>query len=162
MKENYCHFQLSDDEYSFVKGKLEQVLNTPAGQQDSTWRTEANLMVKLISWYEKSQFPSLAKVLYSTISEADHTQANPLDIIKNRMKELGINKTVLAQRVELSKPRITELLNARRKMSLALAKRIAAAIDVPLTSLLADYPIYERAYDKQRGDFSKTTSPVTE
>jgi len=65
---------------------------------------------------------------------------DPVELIKNVMEFLGEDQAGLA-RVLRSKPRASEILNRRRRLTLAQIRQISVAWKVPADPLIQEYEL---------------------
>lgn len=69
-----------------------------------------------------------------------------LQLLKDRLAELGLNQSELGQRIGASPPMVSRWMNATRRPSLTMAFRIQAELGVPADAWLDD-PIAADADD---------------
>ena len=63
---------------------------------------------------------------------------NGLQLLKDRLAELGLNQSELGQRVGASPPMVSRWMNATRRPSLTMAFRIQAELGVPASAWVDD------------------------
>lgn len=94
--------------------------NTPEGD-------ELDLLMLVVDAYERENLEPLPP--------------DPIDAIEFRMEQLGLeNSAALAELVELTRGRISELLNRKRALTLDHIRRFSR-IGVPAEVLIADYEL---------------------
>lgn len=73
--------------------------------------------------------------------EDEHDQfdyPDPIEAIKFRMEQLGLNQTDLSAVIGY-KSRVSEILNRKRKLSLAMIRALAAKLSIPSDVLIQEY-----------------------
>ncbi len=85
---------------------------------------ELELLSLLIDQYEKEKFP---------IDLPD-----PIDAIKFRMDQLGYKQKDLAEAMGL-KSRVSEILNRKRKLNLAMIRKLHDELGIPTDVLVREY-----------------------
>lgn len=85
---------------------------------------EAEVLSILIEKYEDEHYP---------IDTPD-----PIDAIKFRMEQMGMSKKDLADVIGY-KSRVSEILNRKRKLTLAMIRNLHIKLKIPYESLLTDY-----------------------
>ncbi len=93
-------------------------------EKDSPEGDELNILLLLIDQYEAIHYP---------IGMPD-----PIDAIIITMEDRGYKQTDLAQVLGL-KSRASEILNRKRKLTLEMIRRLNAAWNIPIESLVAAY-----------------------
>ena len=63
---------------------------------------------------------------------------DPIEAIKFRMEQLGMNQKDLAEVVGF-KSRVSEILNKKRKLTLAMIRKINSNLHIPTEVLVQDY-----------------------
>ena len=82
---------------------------------------ELDVLATLVNVYENEHFPIDAP--------------NPVDAIKFRMEQLGLERKDLEPYLG-SRARVSEVLNKRRKLSLAMIRSLHENLDIPLVALV--------------------------
>ncbi|HED38542.1 MAG TPA: transcriptional regulator [Ignavibacteria bacterium] len=85
---------------------------------------ELELLSILIEDYEKKHYP---------IALPD-----PVEAIKFRLEQLNLNRSALVSIIG-SKSRTSEILNRKRKLSLSMIRALHEKLNIPASSLIADY-----------------------
>ncbi len=85
---------------------------------------EMELLSILVSDYEERKYP---------IDPPD-----PIEAIKFRLDQLGMTISDLAG-ILGSKSRASEILNGKRKLSLSMIRRLHHALEIPASTLIAEY-----------------------
>ena len=63
---------------------------------------------------------------------------DPIEAIKFRMEQLGMNQSDLSEVVGL-KSRASEILNRKRKLSIEMIRKLNSAMNIPLDVLIQPY-----------------------
>lgn len=63
---------------------------------------------------------------------------NPIEAILFRLEQLNLNKSELS-RILGTRSRASEILNGKRKLSLAMIRRLNAELEIPAEVLIKDY-----------------------
>ena len=101
--------------------RLEEVFDAKTGSAEGD---ELELLGILISNYENEHFP---------IDLPD-----PIEAIKFRMEQLDYNQNDLARVIGL-KSRVSEILNRKRKLSLAMIRKLHEVLHIPTDVLIQAY-----------------------
>jgi len=99
--------------------RLEGIFQAKAGTPEAD---EMEILVALIEAYENKHYP---------VSPAD-----PIDAIKFRMEQQGLTPRDLEPYIG-SSGRVSEVLNRKRALSLAMIKRLHDGLRIPYESLLS-------------------------
>ena len=110
--------------------KTEQDYNTSIRRIEVLWGAkkdtpqgdELDLLVTLVESYEMKHYP---------IAPPD-----PIDAIKFRMEQMDMTKADLVQYIG-SQSRVSEILNGKRKLTLAMIKSLYKGLRIPADILLA-------------------------
>jgi HTH-type transcriptional regulator / antitoxin HigA len=108
-------------EFDQALKRLEQIFDAKQGTVEGD---ELELLSLLIDNYEKEHFP---------IDLPD-----PIEAIKFRMEQLGYSTSDLA-RVLGFRSRVSEVLNKKRKLSLAMIRRLNKDLHIPTDVLIQEY-----------------------
>jgi HTH-type transcriptional regulator/antitoxin HigA len=87
---------------------------------------ELELLSILIEAYEKENFPIDAP--------------NPIDAILFRIEQLGMTKSEL-NRILGSRSRTSEILSGKRKLSLAMIRKLNEKLGIPAETLIQEYDL---------------------
>ncbi len=109
----------SNDDLRAAMQRLESVFQAPEGSPEAD---EMEILVTLIEAYENKYFP---------VGSAD-----PVEAIKFRMEQQGLSVKDLEAYIG-SSGRVSEVLNHKRRLSLAMVKRLHDGLHIPYESLLA-------------------------
>ncbi len=107
----------SSDHESALK-RIEALMSA---QTDTAEGDELDVLATLIDAYEKEHFP---------INSPD-----PVDAIKFRMEQMGLNRKDLEPFLG-SRARVSEVLNKRRQLSLAMIRSLHENLEIPLDALI--------------------------
>ena len=108
------------DDLANALARVEQLWGAP---MDSPAGDELEILAVLIEKYEEQHQPLPA--------------SDPIDAIKFRMDQQGLVPRDLEPFIG-SSGRVSEVLNRKRKLSLAMIKRLHDGLRIPYESLLAD------------------------
>lgn len=109
----------TDDDLRAAFRRLEAVFQAEEGTPEAD---EMEVLVTLIEAYENKHYPI--------------GPANPVDAIKFRMEQQGLTPRDLEQYIG-SSGRVSEVLNGKRGLSLAMIRRLHEGLRIPYESLLA-------------------------
>ena len=116
----------TDDDYLSTMRRIEALFdaepNTPEGD-------ELDVLTTLVEAYETRKF---------VIETPD-----PVEAIKFRMEQLGLADADLVPFLG-QRSRVSEVLNKKRKLSLAMIRNLNHGLDIPLESLVREYPLSQK------------------
>ncbi|UVJ45178.1 transcriptional regulator [Pseudomonas sp. LS1212] len=110
----------SEDELNAAFVRMEELWGAEAGSLESD---ELEVLSILIEKYEDEHYP---------IAPSD-----PIEAIKFRMEQQGLNARDLEPYIGTS-GRVSEVLNHKRSLSLAMIRRLHAGLRIPYESLLGE------------------------
>ena len=108
----------SNDHESTLKRIETLMLATPATVETDD---ELDVLATLVNAYENEHFPIDAP--------------DPIEAIKFRMEQLGLDRKDLEPYLG-SRARVSEILNKRRSLSLAMIRSLHENLEIPLVALL--------------------------
>lgn len=111
----------TENDYNQALERLEQIFDAKIGSAEGD---ELEVLGILIDQYENEHFP---------IGLPD-----PIEAIKFRMEQMGYNQNDLADIVGL-KSRASEILNRKRKLSLAMIRQLHERLHIPTDVLIQAY-----------------------
>lgn len=109
----------NDEDLQAAFQRLETIFQAEAGTPEAD---EMEVLVTLIEVYENKHYPIQA--------------ANPVEAIKFRMEQQGLTPRDLEPFLGPS-GRVSEILNGKRRLSLAMIKRLHDGLQIPYESLLS-------------------------
>ncbi len=109
----------NDNDLRAAFARLEAIFQAPEGSPEAD---EMEVLVALVESYENKHYP---------IGPAD-----PVEAIKFRMEQQGLAAKDLEPYIG-SSGRVSEVLNRKRALSLAMIKRLHDGLKIPYESLLA-------------------------
>ncbi len=109
----------NDDDLQAAFQRLETIFQAEAGTPEAD---EMEVLVTLIEVYENKHYPIQA--------------ASPVEAIKFRMEQQGLTPRDLEPFLGPS-GRVSEVLNGKRRLSLAMIKRLHDGLQIPYESLLS-------------------------
>jgi HTH-type transcriptional regulator/antitoxin HigA len=93
--------------------------NTPEGD-------ELDVLVTLVQAFEDVHYPIEAP--------------NPVDAIRFRMEQAGLEDTDLVQYLG-QRSRVSEILSYKRRLSIGMIRKLHEGLKIPLESLIRDYQL---------------------
>jgi HTH-type transcriptional regulator/antitoxin HigA len=99
---------------------LKRIEALMSSRQDTTEGDELDVLATLVDAYEKEHFPIDAP--------------DPIEAIKFRMEQLGLERKDLEPLLG-SRARVSEVLNKRRGLSLAMIRSLHENLEIPLDAL---------------------------
>lgn len=109
----------TQEDYATAMARLDELWGAPLG---SVAGDELEILALLIGKYEDEHYPM--------------PPSDPIEAIKFRMDQQGLTPRDL-ERFIGSSGRVSEVLNRKRKLSLAMIKRLHDGLKIPYESLLA-------------------------
>ena len=100
---------------------LKRIESLMAAKQGTAEGDELDVLATLVEAYENKHFP---------ISAPD-----PVEAIKFRMEQLGLDRKDLEPFIG-SRARVSEILNRRRGLSVAMIRSLHENLDIPLEALI--------------------------
>lgn len=88
---------------------------------------EMEVLATLIEVYEDEHYPIVPPL-----------PLNPIDAINFRIQEMGWNETELNKIIGYGK-RKSEILSGKRKLSLAMIRKLHQVLNIPAETLIAEY-----------------------
>ncbi len=111
----------TEKDYEKALERLEAIFDAPIDSQEGD---EAEILGILIEKYEDEHYP---------IGPPD-----PIEAIKFRMEQMGMNKRDLAQIIGY-KSRVSEIFSRKRKLTLKMIRKLHDKLKIPYESLIVDY-----------------------
>ena len=111
----------NEEDYQNALERLEIIFDAKRGTDEGD---ELEILSILIDRYENENFP---------IGMPD-----PIEAIKFRMEQMGINQSELAKVVGF-KSRVSEILNKKRKLTLTMIRKLHKSLHIPTEVLIQDY-----------------------
>ena len=108
-------------DYEKALERLEVIFDAKPDTSDGD---ELEILSILIDKYEKENFPIGAP--------------DPIEAVKFRMEQLGMRQKDLAETIGF-KSRVSEILNKKRKLTLAMIRKIHKHLNIPTNILIKDY-----------------------
>jgi HTH-type transcriptional regulator/antitoxin HigA len=110
----------NDDDLTAAFRRLEAIFQA---EEQTPEADERDVLVTLVEAYENKHY--------------DFGQADPVEAIKFRMEQQGLTARDLEQFIGPS-GRVSEVLNRKRPLSLAMIRRLHDGLKIPYESLLAE------------------------
>lgn len=111
----------TEKDYNQALKRLEEIFHAPSNSEEGD---EAEILSILIEKYEDENYPVEAP--------------DPIEAIKFRMEQMGMNKKDLAQ-VLGYKSRVSEIFTRKRKLTLKMIRNLHEKLKIPYESLLTEY-----------------------
>lgn len=111
----------TEKDYNQALKRLEEIFHAPSNSEEGD---EADILSILIEKYEDENYPVEAP--------------DPIEAIKFRMEQMGMNKKDLAQ-VLGYKSRVSEIFSRKRKLTLKMIRNLHKELKIPYESLLTEY-----------------------
>lgn len=111
----------TEEDYNQALKRLDEIFHAPV---DSREGDEAEILSILIEKYEDEHYPI--------------TTPDPIEAIKFRMEQIGMNKKDLAEIIGY-KSRVSEIFSRKRKLTLQMIRNLHEKLKIPYESLIADY-----------------------
>lgn len=111
----------TEEDYNQALKRMEQVFHAAPNTKESD---EADVLAILIESYEDEHYP---------IGMPD-----PIEAIKFRMEQMGMKPKDLAEIIGY-RSRVSEILNRRRKLNLAMIRKLHTSLNIPTEVLVQDY-----------------------
>jgi HTH-type transcriptional regulator / antitoxin HigA len=113
----------TEQDYQAALQRIEQLWNA---EPDTAEGDELEVLVTLVEAYEDKVFRIEAP--------------DPIEAIKFRMEQMGLQPLDLVPYLG-QRSRVTEILNRKRKLSIAMIRKLHVGLDIPLDSLIQDYAV---------------------
>lgn len=113
----------SESDYRLALKRLEDIFDAPVGTSESD---EADILGLLVDEYEKEFYPIDAP--------------DPIAAIKIRMEELQLKQVDLVDVIG-GKSRVSEVLNRKRKLTVAMIRNLAKRLNLSPDILIVDYQL---------------------
>lgn len=100
-------------------------------------------LLELLSENQKQDEIELLSLVISDYEKRAYVfeRYNPIEAIKTRMKEKGLKQKDIAQKLGIVKPRVSELMNYKRKLTLCEARKLQSILDISIETLIQDYEL---------------------
>ena len=102
--------------------------------------------VPLNSWRDEDLL--MARLLRATVERRVKIEGDPIEAIKLRMEQRGLTRRDL-ERVLGTKSRVSEVLNRKRPLTMAMVRRLHSTLGIPAESLIQ--PTTRRANQRRGG-----------
>ncbi len=111
----------NDEDYQKALQRLELIFDAKRGSVEGD---ELEILSILIDRYENEHFPV--------------GMPDPIEAIKFRMEQMGMKKKDLAEALGF-KSRVSEILNKKRKLTLAMIRKLSTTLNIPTEVLVQEY-----------------------
>jgi HTH-type transcriptional regulator / antitoxin HigA len=123
----------TEKDYQAALARIEEIFDA---EPDTPEGDELEILASLVETYEKKNYPI--------------GLPNPIEAIKIRMEDLGLNRKDLEDAIG-SKGRISEILNCKRPLTLPMVQRLSEKLGLPTEVLAQPYPLAKTALKGCRG-----------
>ncbi|HSI71600.1 MAG TPA: transcriptional regulator [Fimbriimonas sp.] len=110
----------TEQDYRIALAELERLWGTPPGSAEGD---KLDVLMDMVEAYEREHYP---------VAPPD-----PIDAIRFAMDQRGL-KPVQLGTILGSTPRVYEVLNGKRKLSLKMIRALHRELDIPLESLIGE------------------------
>ena len=108
-------------DYHLALQRVDKIFDSKKGTSTGN---ELEILSILIDVYESQHFPI--------------ENPEPIEAIKFRMEQMGLDQNELSKIIGL-KSRASEILNKKRKLNLAMIRKLVKALDIPSEILIKPY-----------------------
>ncbi len=112
-------------------------------RNDEDWDRALDLVDEL--WGAKAGTPEgdtldIMLVLCEAYQESSHpmSPSDPIEVIEYKIRELGISQNRVAQRLGWSSGRLSEVINRKRGLTLAMVRQLATVLDISPALLVGE------------------------
>jgi len=114
---------ITDDDLEQASKRIEEIWDA---QEGSLEYYELDILSFMVSEYERKAFPL--------------KEANPIEMIKFRMEQMEISRADLAKLAfNGHRGRVTEVLDGKRKLNLAMIRKLSEVLKVDSQFLIKEY-----------------------
>lgn len=113
----------TEAEYEKALARMEKLWGSPSGTAKGD---ELELLMLVVEAYEEANYPV--------------PLPDPIEAIRFRMEQQELNASALAERLELTRARVSEILNKRRSLTLDQIRRLQG-FGVPADVLVREYDL---------------------
>ncbi len=110
----------TEKDYNLVLSRIEELMDAP---KDTPEADELELLAALVEMYEDKHYPM--------------DMPDPVDAIKFRMEQLGMNQQGLVPFIG-SRSKVSEILNRKRSLTLAMMRSLHHGLGIPTDVLLQE------------------------
>ena len=114
----------TEQDYDLACERIEQIFHAVPGSKEDD---ELEVLITLVNAYEEIHFPIGAP--------------HPVEAIKIQMQNLGVSRKDLMEHLRKSSGRISDILNCRRRLTLADIRVLNRILHIPVDVLSQDYPL---------------------
>ena len=116
----------TEQDYDAAMERIDTLWGAPIGSSEGD---ELEVWATLVEAYEAQHFP---------IDPPD-----PVEAIKFRMEQQGLSDVDLVPFLG-QRSRVTEILQKKRRLSIAMIRKLHKGLSIPLESLIGEYPLVKR------------------
>lgn len=113
----------TEKDYQAAMERIDELWGAPIG---STEGDELEVLATLVEAYEAKHYPI--------------DPPEPVEAIKFRMEQQGLSDADLVPYLG-QRSRVTEVLQKKRGLSIAMIRRLHKGLSIPLESLIGEYPL---------------------
>tara|TARA_A100000171_G_scaffold31006_1_gene29338 strand:+ start:832 stop:1236 length:405 start_codon:yes stop_codon:yes gene_type:complete len=112
------------EDYNSALQRIETLMETSPGEEAFE---ELDILSILVESYEEKNFPIDAP--------------DPIEAIKFRMEQLSLSRADLKETLKCTRGRVSEVLNKKRPLTLAMIRALYQAYQIPSDVLVRDYSL---------------------
>ena len=112
------------EDYEAATKRIESLMDSSPGEEKFE---ELDILSVLVESFEKKNFPIEAP--------------DPIEAIKFRMEQLGLNRSDLEKVMFCGRGRVSEILNKKRALTLSMIRALNQAFQIPSEVLVQEYAL---------------------
>lgn len=122
----------TEQDYQMALTRINKLMNATVGSREED---ELDILATLVEAYEEKHFP---------IESPD-----PIEAIRFRMQQLGIENNDLATIIKSGRGRVSEVLNKRRPLSLNMIRALNKEMKIPSAVLIREYRLSTKSHPRR-------------
>jgi HTH-type transcriptional regulator / antitoxin HigA len=127
----------TEADYEAACKRIDEIFQAEPGTPEEE---ELDILATLVDAYEEKHFPI--------------GKPHPIKAIKIQMENLGVSRKDLMEHLGKSSGRVSDILNARRHLTLDDIRKLSALLNIPVEVLSQDYLLEKTAPVKATGKMS--------
>jgi HTH-type transcriptional regulator/antitoxin HigA len=132
----------NERDYQAALHEIEQLMNAAPGSREED---KLEVLATLVKVYEEGCYPI--------------ERPSPIAALEYYLESRGLTPKALEPFIGPPN-RVSEIMNRRRRLTLAMVRRLEAGTGIPASILIQPYPLAARAKRSQRGA-AKTSTPAS-
>jgi HTH-type transcriptional regulator/antitoxin HigA len=125
----------TENDYDEVMAQIDAIFDAQPGTPEGDL---LEVLTILVEAYEEEHYPI--------------TPPDPIEAIEFHMERLGLTRRDLEPYIG-SRARVSEILNRRRSLTLAMIRRLQEGLGIPAETLLRQYPLAEERINTMMQDY---------